>query len=279
MGFDLAFATCFEVDQDLIEAALAPAQSLTDPAPRDKIFALIERMARVAKPRQGASRLLTVFARLAECGWLEGELEILLCDLGEATGIDVMLHDGLSFVRLHAPIRVGVPFEEFTTAFERDPLAVAPLEQAPADLDVLRLRATEATRSRGARHAADFPVPATDLPELSPDPPPADAEDEFEKKPTVRMAAVKIPREAYRDDHAPADSRRNTARADRPPPPSGSVHRKRTARPPKGPPPPEPITRQMVAVRPGEESAEPLPAPDETPATKRVVDDIDEGWE
>lgn len=279
MGFDLAFATCFEVDQDLIEAALAPAQSLTDPAPRDKIFALIERMGRIARPRQGAARLLMVFARLAECGWLEGDLEILLCDLGEATGIDVMLHDGLSFVRLHAPIRVGVPFEEFTTAFERDPLAVSPLEQAPADLDVLRLRATEATRSRGARNAADFPVPKADLPDLLAEPP--ESEGEFETKPTVKMAAVRIPREAYRDGHPPPDSRRPTPPVGKLLAAGGPVQRRRgaDARDAGAEPPAEPITRQMAAARRETAGARAPSQAEESPATKRAVDDIDEGWE
>jgi hypothetical protein len=254
VGFDLGFATCFEVDQDLIEQALTPARLLNDPAPRDKIFALIERMARIARPRQGAARLLTVFARLAECGWLEGELEILLCDLGEATGIDVMLHDGLSFVRLHAPIRVGVPFNEFTTAFERDPLAVSPLEQAPADLDVLRLRATEATHSRGARNAAEFQIPD------------AAPTEELVSKPTVKLRTVTIPREAYRDGQPPdaaGSHSADTARAD-----TGDSEQRAS----------EPITVEMQAVRPEEAPDEPAPA-SETPETKRVVDDIDEGWE
>lgn len=267
MVFDLGFATCFEVDQELIEQALTPARSLTDPAPRDKIFALIERMARIARPRQGAARLLTVFARLAECGWLEGELEILLCDLGEATGIDVMLHDGLSFVRLHAPIRVGVPFSEFTTAYESNPLAVSPLEEAPADADVLRLRATEPTGSRGARHAAHFPAPSSDLPDLESEPPSTSPNGEFTSNPTVKIPAVRIPREAYRDGRPP-ESR---------PADSGKTTRPVVAAPPSQPSG-EPITVEMEAVRQEERADEPSP-PSETPATKRVVDDIDEGWD
>lgn len=250
----MGFATCFEVDQDLIEQALTPARSLADPAPRDKIFALIERMARIARPRQGAARLLTVFARLAECGWLEGELEILLCDLGEATGIDLMLHDGLSFVRLHAPIRVGVPFNEFTTAYESNPLAVSPLEQAPADLDVLRLRATEATHSRGARNAAEFQI--------------ADAAPttELVSKPTIKLRAVTIPREAYRDGQPP-DAERTT-----------STDKARANADASEQPGKEPITIEMQAVRQKEARDEP-PLASETPETKRVVDDIDQGWE
>ena len=244
VGFDLDFATCFEVDQDLIERALAPARSLTEPAPRQKVFALIERMALVARPRQGISRLLTVFARLAECSWLEGELEILLCDLGEATGIDVMLHDGLSFVRLHPPIRVSVPFNEFATAYERDPAAFAPLQQAPADLDVLRLRATEAELSQGARSAAELPA-ADEIP----DPPSTARALELTSKPTVRMPRLQIPREAYRDGQPP-ESRPRPDLAEPPP----------TAESAGGP-------------------AEPASAADEMPPTKRVVDDIDEGWE
>lgn len=260
MGFDLDFSTCFEVDQDLIETALAPAHSLADPAPRDKIFALIERMARVARPRQGAARMLTVFARLAECDWLEGELEILLCDLGEATGINVMLHDGLSFVRLHAPIQVGVPFIEFATAFERDPLAVSPLEEAPADPDVLRLRASEATSSHGGRHAAALPASGDEEAVADAEPAAPDADTvELLSKPTVRLRAVRIPREAYRDDHRPQS---------KPGAPAGARERKR-----------DPNTTQTKAVQGEAELDEGTPISEEMPETKRVRDDIDDDWE
>lgn len=249
MGFDLDFATCFEVDQELIEQALAPARSLTEPSPRDKVFALIERMAWIARPRQGVARLLTVFAKLAECSWLEGDLEILLCDLGEATGIDVMLHDGLSFVRLHPPIRVSVPFLEFTTAYERNPLAFSPLEQAPADLDVLRLRATEAARNE--RDAADLPT-ADELPaDLEPPPSTARTSD-LGFKTTVRMPHLEIPREAYRDGHPPSSRAAPASRPRRP--------------------------DQAATVKPEALPREPG-ASEELPATKRMVDDIDEGWE
>jgi hypothetical protein len=195
VGFELDFDTCFEVDEALIERALAPPASLEEPTPREKIFALIERMAAVARPRQGAARLLVVLATVARASWLEGALEVWLRPLGELTEIELLLHDGLSYTRLCSPLLVGAPFDEFEMSIARAANLLAPLELADgAPSGEIRL------------HAPDKSAPPSTRAALSSEsfaPPPGD---ELQHKQTVKIPVVRIPAEAYREDQRKTDA-------------------------------------------------------------------------
>ena len=58
------FDSCFAVTEAHIRAALEPAASMSDSSPRERVWALIDRMVAVARPRQGAPKILLVLARM-----------------------------------------------------------------------------------------------------------------------------------------------------------------------------------------------------------------------
>lgn len=195
MGFELDFATCFEVDESLIERALAAPTSLEESTPREKVFALIERMASVARPRQGAARLLVVLAAVARASWLEGALEVWLRPLGDLTELELLLHDGLSYTRLCAPLLVAAPFKEFETSVARAAALLSPLEVAEgAPSGEIRL------------HAPDESAPPSTHEALKSDSFAPLPSEELEPKPTLRIPAMRIPEEAYREDQPRTDA-------------------------------------------------------------------------
>lgn len=273
----LQFGTCFEVGDEQIERALAPASSLDDALPRERVFALLDRMAEVAKPRQGATRILPVLARLASCDWLEGDLEIRIGATEEGTTVDLLVNDGVLLSRLRPSLSLAVPFEELEVGVGRlgaaiSPLALAeheagkrmalvvdygagasllpeevlaarPTARPPAEIaavglhkavrrsdrpspEVQRKRLTVSQYPEDLGHAVVAPPASTKRAAE----PPADVPQKKgwgrppEPKPTIRMKAVRIPLEAYRDPPTPP-----------PPPPQdahdGSGHDAPTVRP------------------------------------------------
>ena len=124
----LDFRTCFEVEDRHIEGALAPAATVDDVLPRQKVFDLLDRMAQVAKPRQGAPRILAVIARLCSCDWLDGDLEVRVLARGADTFVDLVVHDGMLRSRLRPTLVVRVPFLEFETALRRIEGFIEPLQ-------------------------------------------------------------------------------------------------------------------------------------------------------
>ena len=124
----LDFDSCFEVDDQRIDSALAPVATVADALPREKVFALLDRMAEIAKPGQGAPRVLFVIARLASCDWIDGDIEVRLHASGQKTVIDLMVDDGMLQSRLRPSLEVAVPFQEFETALGRITEFIAPLQ-------------------------------------------------------------------------------------------------------------------------------------------------------
>lgn len=186
------FATCFEVDDDVIAQALAPAHSLSDPSPREKVLALLERMSEVASPRQGATRVLVVLAKTAGCRWLEGQLEVRLRPGHEGTDLEVLIDDGLSMTRLHTPLWFDAPFLEFEQAVRGRAREIEPLVVQQASKKEIRLRVGEAAHQRQGAVASE--VFTTDKSTQ------ANPLLEEQAKKTMKLRAVNIPPEAYRDD-------------------------------------------------------------------------------
>lgn len=241
----LDFGTCFEVDDDRIERALAPATTMDDALPRDRVFALLDRMAQVARPRQGGPRVLFVLARLATCDWLDGDLRVSVASDGSRTTIELMVFDGLVTTRLRPSVDMDVPFGEMELGVDRIAEWLAPLsvsERVPgrrfdlavqyddegaeeaSDRPTARPPAEVATmgvhklarRTEPPKRPSRVPPPISEFPrdslfdcaEVEPDE--AQVTREPKKgwgkppapKPTVKMEAVRIPTEAYRDEMA-----------------------------------------------------------------------------
>jgi hypothetical protein len=93
--------------------------------------ALLEHIARIAKPHDGAPLLLLLFARLATtaCDWLDGDLVIemeVLVPFTTRVTIATELGPGLR-ERVFPTFNLGVPVDEFARAVRRIPQMIEPL--------------------------------------------------------------------------------------------------------------------------------------------------------
>jgi hypothetical protein len=104
--------TCFEVSDELIGDALRAPESLREPSPRQKVFALLDRMMDIARPRQGAARILSVLAQMSTCDWIDGYLEVRVTGDQRSVSIDLLVDDGIGLERLRPTLRLQVPYEE-----------------------------------------------------------------------------------------------------------------------------------------------------------------------
>jgi hypothetical protein len=100
-------------------------------ATREGARQLLEHCAKIAKPNDGAAKIVLLFARMAspdDCDWLDGELRVELVGDGEVTVIEVLseLGGGLREREL-PPVPFYVPLAEFVRTFEKVPHLLTPL--------------------------------------------------------------------------------------------------------------------------------------------------------
>jgi hypothetical protein len=139
-GATFAFQRCIHLTKPEIVRA---AESSSD------CRALLDRVARVAKPHDGAPLVLLLFARLATtaCDWLDGDLEIemeALAPLTTRVTIATELGPGWR-ERVFPTFDLGVPLDEFARAVRRIPRMIEPL-LVEMESDRMILRASERVR-------------------------------------------------------------------------------------------------------------------------------------
>ncbi len=176
MTLDLSFTSNHDLDDSVLEAAFEPARKLTDPPPGDRVLALILRMVEVARPEDGAGRILEVLARLARAEWIEGGLDVLLQQHEDGTVLDVLIFDGLSYQRSFQTLLVPVGLSEFVEWFAVNMRELSPLvlvRDVPGE--ELNLAALDGSPPQSSR------------PVFQP---------EVERKPTLRLPRVTVPEEA-----------------------------------------------------------------------------------
>lgn len=167
-----AFATCAELTPEHADAAKASLAEMKK---------LLARAAQVARPGEGAPKVLMAVAALTDAPWLEGELRVELSGEGEATVLDVFCDHGFGIrERLLPQTRFRVAFDEFFRAAQLAPGLVAPLRASGStDRLVLTIDGESPTA----------PPPAFELDEESL------VVDEHEKKTVPPVANVAAPRE------------------------------------------------------------------------------------
>jgi hypothetical protein len=92
--------------------------------------ALLDHIAEVAAPNQGAPKLLLLLARMATtaCEWVDGDLRIEMVGDGEVTVVETMSELGGGMKeRVLPPFTMSVPLNEFVRAVERVPHMITPL--------------------------------------------------------------------------------------------------------------------------------------------------------
>src|ERR1700729_1563272 len=99
-------------------------------ADRRMAKALLDQLAKVSRPGDGAPKLLLVFAKMAaaEVDWIDGGLRGEMVGEAGVTVVEVLSELGLGMrERVFASFKMGVPLEEFARAVERVPHMIAPL--------------------------------------------------------------------------------------------------------------------------------------------------------
>ncbi|MDB4942713.1 MAG: hypothetical protein JWP97_2247 [Labilithrix sp.] len=95
----------------------------------DAMRKLLKRVAEVARPGEGAPKLLMAIARLVGQDWVEGELRVELAGDDATTTLIVMADFGVGIrERMFPMVRLSVPIDEFHRALELAPQLVLPLK-------------------------------------------------------------------------------------------------------------------------------------------------------
>ncbi len=108
--------------------------------------ALLDQLAKVSKPSDGAPKLLLMFAKIAaqQVDWIDGALRVELVGDGDSTTVEVLTELGLGMhERVFPSFKMSVPLEEFARAVERVPHMIEPLSIATSSEKRLVLTATE----------------------------------------------------------------------------------------------------------------------------------------
>ncbi|MEB2313646.1 MAG: hypothetical protein OZ928_17515 [Polyangiaceae bacterium] len=209
--------TCFEIDVELVDRLLAEGRD--EAAPFAAALALIGRMAALARPRQGAARILIVYARLIERILPHGAVTLSVAPDGERTALAARISEGGARRVLHDPIELDVPFDEFMLALERRIAGTEALEVTWSDPISLAFELTARgilAPAASDDDAADDAAGPTSAKRRPPPLPPRSARQPRDPRgrPTLRLERVEIPPEAYRDDAPPVPAGASPDRAE-----------------------------------------------------------------
>lgn len=176
---DLSAVTTLD---DLTPDAIAQAASSSQELKR-----LVLRLAEVAQPEQGWTRIYKVIALVAAAEWMEGDLQVDFVgdDKGTTLSFYAVLGAGIR-ERLFSPQYLAIPIDEFQRAVVLNPAVVAPL-RAHQGLNRMTLAAGARVRNN---EVADFELEEKALGdgERITAPPPPDLvidEPEVHTRPTV----------------------------------------------------------------------------------------------
>jgi hypothetical protein len=207
--------------------------------------ALLEQLAKVSRPSEGAPKLLLVFAKLAggEADWIDGALRVEMLGDGDTTLVEVLCELGLGMhERVFPSFKMNVPLEELARAVERVPHMVAPLGVSASTSRRLVLTA-----------ASDEDEVAPAAPAVAIDDDSLYGEDVVRRKPSRdKMAAVKPGPAAPASSHTASSSKQPAVRKiSKPNMEAPKRHSVKSVRPPQPAPgaKPTPPTRPAAAPR------------------------------
>jgi hypothetical protein len=179
---------------------------------REATQSLLAHLASIAKPNEGAPKILLVFARMAasHCDWLDGELRVEVVGDGAVSVIEVMTELGGGLRERAMPsLRVPVPLDEFVRAVERVPRMIEPLiVKSRTDRKLALVSRVERTgRSLPPAPVAIAEEHLIELPPTRPLKPPSKLPPKLPQRPAPRLPPRPAPK-AIEKAPAKAPSRR-----------------------------------------------------------------------
>ncbi len=119
MGDFAALSSCSELTSELARQAAQSSTSMRE---------LLARFAEIAKPSEGAPKIIVALARLCEASWYDGRLRAEISGDDDGTTIEVLAELGVGIVERLLPVTyLGVPFDEFVRAIDLAPELMLPL--------------------------------------------------------------------------------------------------------------------------------------------------------
>jgi hypothetical protein len=173
----------------------------------DGFRTLLKRVAEIARPGQGAPKLLIAVAHLVGQDWIEGELRVELSGDERSTTIIVICEFGEGIrERLVPATRLQVPIDEFERALELSPKLILPLKFTD-ELDKLVLTPLVSADTKRSGRPPELDLDEVDLgeEERPTAPPPPDelqvideASPETPRAPETRRA-IELAKDAERE--------------------------------------------------------------------------------
>ncbi len=113
------------------------------PDAKGRALSLLGRMCEVARPGDGAPKILLLLARMADRSWVGGRLEARIRADADWCTMDLFVDDELEVRRFAPTLAIAAPVGELLQAVERVPGAIEPLTlQEGASRERFRLRAS-----------------------------------------------------------------------------------------------------------------------------------------
>lgn len=271
---------CVDLTEDHIDDGL---QSV------ERMRSLLTHLARIAKPKEGAAKILVAISRMATtaCEWFEGKLYVVVDAMSGASEIAISSDLGGGVRELVFPrLLVGVELEELVNAVRTAPRLVTPLKfRIRGDRMILK-RDVDGTVAPPAFEIAEEslrrslpPALRRSLPPIRPSLPARAAKDDVSVEGALLARIMPIgakPRPIVIDERAGLDvgwdfgaySSTVNSRETKPPPPA-----KTPSRMPTRPPPPSPSKAPPKPSKPSKAPPKPAtPAPKGRPMIRKIGD-------
>ncbi len=178
MGEFSTLSSCSQLSSELARQAAQSHGSMRD---------LLARFAEIAKPGEGAPKIIVALARLCEQSWYDGRLRVEISGDDERTTIEVLAELGVGIVERLLPLtRLDVAFDEFVRAIDLAPDLMLPLRATDYEHKlVLTPLLTPEQIAAAALPAIELDDRSLGDGERKTAPPPADAVSEPPPTPTV----------------------------------------------------------------------------------------------
>ncbi len=198
---------CLDLTEEHIGAAVES---------REETRALLEHLASIAKPEEGAPKVLRVFVRLVEdrVEWLDGDLHVELTSKGASTSIDLSLDLGVGTQeRLFPPLEFGVALNEFEVSIEKYRWLVGPFVMTHEVGKVTLATPDEARRSvapapRVGLSRSSLTPPAFDDPDFMVTPEETQALGPADQTMEVQVPSLPPSSQAFADNESPTADRK-----------------------------------------------------------------------
>ncbi|HEY8076831.1 MAG TPA: hypothetical protein VIF62_22045 [Labilithrix sp.] len=119
MGEITSLSSCSQLSGELARDAAQSHASMRD---------LLARFAEIAKPGEGAPKIIVALARLCEQSWYDGRLRVEISGDDARTTIEILAELGVGIVERLLPLtRLEVAFDEFVRAIDLAPELMLPL--------------------------------------------------------------------------------------------------------------------------------------------------------